>query len=72
MAVVRFSYPPRPGSALFTQWSSLVHDGEQNGDVAEYTCPGGIPSSNAATNVNGLNAEPGCRVAVARSSWSFW
>ena len=74
MAPQRLSYPASPAPSAFdTHEQSLpVHCGRYSGDLVENTEPGGMPSRNAATSVNGLNDEPGWRRASARFSWSFW
>ena len=64
----RLSYPASPAPSAFDthEQSFPLHSGRNNGDFVEKTEPGGIPSRNAATRVNGLNDDPGCRRASAR------
>src|SRR5919197_1808770 len=51
-------YPRSPPPSALYGFHPLQGPDRSMGDFELYTFPGGIPSRNAATSVNGLNADP--------------
>src|SRR2546430_16188419 len=58
VARYRSMYPRSPPPSALNGFHPLHGPDRSTGDFELYTFPGGMPSRNAATRVNGLNADP--------------
>ena len=62
VAWYRSMNPMSPPPSALKGFHPLQGTDRSTGDFELYTLPGGMPSRNAAASVNGLNADPVCRL----------